>query len=320
MQNFLFYALTVLIWGSTWLAIKLQLGTVEPMISVAYRFTLAAVVLMVWCRIRKLKMDFTVKDHLFMALQGTFLFALNYWLFYAAELYLTSGLAAVIFSTILILNMINGAIFLKTPFDPKVIVGAALGLCGIMLVFKPELNGFNWKTDAVLGIMLSLGATFLASLGNIISARNQKNGLPIIQSNAWGMTYGAGLMLLIALIAGKPFGFDPSLKYVGALIYLAIFGSIVAFGCYLSLIGRIGADRAAYATLLFPIVALLISTIWENYQWSTEAVTGVGLIIAGNFLMLKKTSIGDIKKRLTRARALQKAGTINCKPEKYRAV
>lgn len=314
MQNFIFYTLTVVIWGSTWLAIKFQLGTVDPMVSVAYRFTLAAVVLMVWCAIRRLRMAFTLNDHLFMALQGTFLFALNYWLFYAAELYLTSGLAAVIFSTILILNMINGAIFLKAPFDPKVIVGGALGLCGILLVFKPELTDFRWQGDAFLGIMLSLGATLLASFGNIISARNQKHGLPVMQTNAWGMAYGAALMLILSFATGKSFNFDPSAGYVMALIYLALFGSIVAFGCYLTLIGRIGADRAAYATLLFPIVALLISTVWEDYQWSLEAISGVGLILSGNFLMLKKSSLQDIKERFLGRITGKKSETIPCKP------
>ncbi|SLM28753.1 EamA-like transporter family [Desulfamplus magnetovallimortis] len=297
MQNLLFYTITVLIWGSTWLAIKFQLGSIDPMISVAYRFTLAAFLLMVWCCFRKLKMRFTLKDHLFMMLQGTFLFALNYWLFYIAELYLTSGLAAVIFSTILVLNMINGAIFLKNPFDSKVIAGGTLGLLGIVLVFKPELTGFQWSGDVIKGIVISLAATLLASFGNILSARNQKNKLPVIQTNAWGMTYGAILMLIISFAAGKPFVFDFSAQYLAALIYLSVFGSIVAFGCYLTLVGRIGPDRAAYATLLFPIVALIISTIWEDYHWTTEALIGVALIISGNLLILKKISLKDIRKK-----------------------
>lgn len=288
MGNFLFYTLTVLIWGSTWLAIKFQLGTLDPMVSVAYRFTLAAVILMIWCRGRRLNMRFAAKDHLFMALQGTFLFGLNYWLFYAAELHLTSGLAAVIFSTILVMNMINGAIFLGAPFDMKVIAGGVLGLAGITLVFKPELAGFHLGDSGLLGMLLCVAATYLASLGNIISARNQKNGLPVIQTNAWGMSYGAILMLAVAFFSGRHFGFVNTPAYVIALIYLAVFGSIVAFGCYLTLVGRIGADRAAYATLLFPIVALGISTVWEGYRWTPEAVAGVILILAGNLLMLKK--------------------------------
>ncbi len=299
MQNFIFYTLTVLIWGSTWIGIKFQLGgSVAPVISVAYRFTLAATLLMLWCFIRNLKMRFSLKDHLFMALQGTFLFALNYWLFYVAELYITSGLAAVIFSTIVIMNMVNGAIFLKSPFNNKVIVGGIFGLCGIVLVFKPEFHAFHLGDKATMGILASFAATLLASLGNIISARNQKHGLPIIQTNAWGMSYGALLILTIAVVSGQPFTLDISVRYIAALIYLALFGSIVAFGCYLTLIGKIGADRAAYATLLFPIVALIISTIWEGYHWSSEAVIGVGLILMGNLLMLKKIPTGDLTKRL----------------------
>lgn len=296
MQNVLFYALTVLIWGSTWLAIKFQLGIVDPVVSITYRFALAAIILLLWCYIRKLKMAFTLKDHLFMALQGGLLFAINYWLFYLAELYLTSGLAAVIFSTIIVMNVVNGGIFLKTPFNSKVLVGAFFGLCGITLVFRPELaglrlnGGFNLNDSRILGIVLCLAATVLASLGNIVSARNQRNGLPVIQTNAYGMAYGALIMLIVIFITGKPFDFVASPIYIGTLVYLSVFGSIVAFGCYLSLVGRIGADKAAYSTLLFPIVALIISTIWENYHWSGEALAGVSLILAGNLLMVKKIS------------------------------
>lgn len=319
MQNFIFYTLTVIIWGSTWIGIKLQLGTVEPMVSVAYRFTLAATILLFWCFIRRLKMSFTFKEHLFMALQGTLLFALNYWLFYLTELHITSGLAAIIFSTIILMNMVNGALFLKSPFNPKVLIGGIIGLCGISLVFKPELAGlhiadmlnsinsveiirmfdsggseFADKYSQVVGIFICILATLLASFGNIVSARNQRHGLPIIQTNAYGMAYGAILMLLISLFTGKNFDFVASANYIGALIYLAIFGSIVAFGCYLSLIGRIGADRAAYSTLLTPIVALIISTIWEDYHWSGEAVVGIVLIFAGNLLMINKTALNKI--------------------------
>ncbi|MBF0572834.1 MAG: EamA family transporter, partial [Desulfamplus sp.] len=275
-----------------------------------------AVILLVWCHIRKLKMAFTLKEHLFIALQGALLFALNYWLFYLAELYLTSGLAAVIFSTIIVMNMVNGAIFLKKPFDSRVIIGGILGLCGISLVFKPELSGLNINlfdiidldnrfnpiygfyngdglemvNGAVKGILICFVATIFASFGNIVSARNQKHGLPVIQTNAYGMAYGAILMLSIALFTGKSFDFVVSTQYITALIYLAIFGSIVAFGCYLSLIGRIGPDRAAYSTLLFPIVALIISTVWEDYHWSNEAILGVILILSGNLMMVKKPS------------------------------
>ena len=288
MKNVLFYLATVLIWGSTWIGIKLQLGVVEPMVSVGYRFTLAAILLLLWCYARKLPMRFGSRDHLFIALQGVFLFALNYLLFYLAELHVTSGLAAVIFSTIVVMNMVNGALFLGSPIDRTVGFGGLLGLTGIVLVFRPEIEAFTLANDSLRGILLCFGATFLASLGNILSARNQRCGLPVVQTNAYGMSYGALLMLLLALFSGKSFAIDSSSLYLVSLVYLAVFGSIIAFGCYLSLIGSIGAARAAYATLLFPLVALTISTIWEGYQWTVSAFAGVALILAGNLLMISR--------------------------------
>ena len=288
MQNVLFYLATVFIWGSTWIAIKFQLGTVDPMLSVGFRFSLAAALLLLWCRICRLPMRFSPGEHGFMALQGLFLFSLNYLLFYLAELQLTSGLAAVIFSTILLMNMVNGAIFLRSSLDKKVFAGAFLGLSGIVLVFRPEIASFSVDQAGLQGILLCLLATFSASLGNILSARNQKNHLPIIQSNAYGMGYGALMMLLAAWLTGKPLAFETTPLYIGSLFYLAVFGSIVAFGCYLSLIGRIGADRAAYSTLLFPLVALAISTVWEGYHWTGSAGAGMTLILCGNFLMLQR--------------------------------
>ena len=312
MKNFLFYAATVLIWGSTWIGIKMQLGVVDPVVSVAYRFSVAAVILLLWCRLRGLRMRFGLKDHLFMFLQGILLFGFNYLLFYVAELHLASGLAAVIFSTILVMNMVNGAIFLRMPFDGKVVVGGVFGLVGIIMVFRPEISSYSVTEDGLAGVLYCLLATFLASLGNITSARNQKNGLPIVQTNAFGMFYGAFSMLTMIMVAGIPFSFDVSTVYIGSLLYLALFGSVVAFGCYLSLVGSIGADRAAYATLLFPIVALLISTIWEGYQWTWSSAMGVALILAGNLWMLngKKKNLRAFRPRsfIRKVRGMHRAG------------
>ena len=288
MRNVMFYVMTILIWGSTWLAITFQLGRIDPMVSVTYRFSLAAVLLLLWCALRRLPMGFTWKEHLAMAAQGVFLFALNYWLFYLAELHIASGLAAVIFSTVMVMNVVNGAVFLKSPVDARVVAGGALGLVGIGLVFRPELTSFHFGDSGAKGLMLCFAATYLASIGNILSARNQKAGLPVVQTNAFGMLYGALLMLGLSALLGRSFAFEMSTAYVGSLVYLAVFGSIVAFGCYLSLIGRIGADRAAYATLVFPVVALVISTIWEGYRWSGYAFSGVALILLGNLLLLNR--------------------------------
>ncbi len=297
-RNLSLYAVTVFIWGSTWLGIKFQLGQVDPLVSVIYRFCLASTLLFAWCRLRSLSMQFTIRDHLFIALQGTCLFAVNYWLFYLAEVHLTSGIVAVMFSTIVFWNILNGRLFLKTPVRVNVIGGAGLGIVGIGLVFWPELSGFSLADDGFRGFVLSMAATLLASFGNILSARNQRHGLPVVQTNAFGMAYGALLMLAAALIAGKPFSIDPSAPYILSLLYLALFGSVIAFGCYLTLVGKIGADRASYATLLFPIIALIISTVFEGYQWSLPAVAGVAVILAGNALSLAKIDLPANRSRL----------------------
>lgn len=287
-QNLLLYTTTVLIWGLTWIAIKFQLGDVDPLLSVTYRFALASVLLLAFSRFTGRKLRFTRREHFYMALQGVFLFSVNYWLVYAAELHVTSGLVAIVFSTIVFMNVIVGALFIGAPVRPQVVFGASLGLLGVGLLFWPEVVGISLSDAAVLGLLLGLGGTLSASLGNITSARNQRAGLPVVQTNAFGMGYGALLMFLVAAITDAPITFTPTVAYVGSLLYLSIFGSVLAFGAYLTLIGRIGADKASYNSMLFPLVALFISTLVEDYRWSAPALVGVALILAGNFLVLTR--------------------------------
>ena len=288
MRSVALYAVTVLIWGTSWLAIIYQLGVVDPMVSVAYRFILAAVIMHGLCWVRRQPMRFSRRDHCFLALQGASLFALNYWLFYNAELHIASGLAAVVFSTIIVWNILIGAVWIRHPLDRRVLLGAGLGLCGIALVFWPEVQDFEANETGLYGLGLSIVATILASLGNIASARNQQAGISVLSSNAWAMTYGAGLMVLLALVSGKPFNFMATPLYVGALLYLSVFASVIAFWSYLTLVGEIGPDRAAYATLLFPLVALGLSTVFEDYVWTLPAIIAVCLILGGNLLTLRK--------------------------------
>jgi drug/metabolite transporter (DMT)-like permease len=261
------------------------------MVSVFYRFLLSAIILIAYCRILSLKMRFSLMEHMFMAVQGLFLFAINYWLFYLAEVYITSGLAAVVFSTLVFMNVVNGRILLGSPIQLKVVWGAAIGLAGIGFVFMPELSAFTLSDDNFLGLTLCLLATLTASFGNIASARNQKFNLPIIQTNAYGMAYGATIIGLVGVFSGKTFSFEMTPAYIVSLVYLALFGSVIAFGCYLTLVGRIGADRAAYSTLLFPLVALGFSTVFEGYQWSPAAFAGMALIVMGNFIVIHKKAV-----------------------------
>lgn len=286
MKNLFLFLTPMLIWGSTWYAIKFQVGNVDPIFSVIYRFGIAGLLMLLVSRFWGLKLDFNLREHGFILLQGILIFGFNYWLIYVSELYLTSGLVGLIFSLLVFLNIINSRIFLKTPFESRVIIGGLLGLIGTGLVFRQDLMGFSFSDNKILGIILALSGTYIASLGNITSARNQKAGIPVISSNAFGMTYGASVMLVIALLAGKTITFENSPSYIGSLLYLSIFGSVIAFGAYLTLIGNIGASKAAYVSLIAPIIALVISTFFEDYQWTGSSFSGAAMILGGNAIAL----------------------------------
>lgn len=284
------YTLTVLIWGSTWLAIKFQLGEVEPLVSVIYRFGLASLLLFAWCGLRGLSLALSRREHVFMALQGSCLFGFNYWLVYSSELYLTSGLVAVIFSFIVFFNVLNARLFLRMPVNPRVLIGAALGLLGVGLLFYPEMGALNLADEAVLGFSLALAATFVASLGNVIATRNSGSGRSVIIINTWSMFYGTLMLLLAALLTGTELSYEFTFEYTASLLYLSIAGSIITFGAYLRLLSMIGPDRAAYSSMLIPVVALALSTVFEGYQWTTPAIAGLLLIIAGNILVMRRKS------------------------------
>ena len=291
MQGAIYYLLTVLIWGSTWFAIRFQLGDVDESVSLVYRFGLASLLLLVWCIVRRVSLRFTIAEHAAMAAQGACLFSTNYLLFYWCTGLITSGLVAIIFSTVIVMNIINGAIFLKRKVQPIVLLGALVGLACITLVFWDEIASTRAESasasqDVFTGLGIGLIATFMASIGNILSARNQSHGLPVLQTNAVGMAYGTGLMAVYALATQSPFTVELSMPYIASLLYLSIFGSIIAFGAYLTLVGRIGADRAAYATVLFPLVALIISSVFEDFEWTPLALSGVLLVLAGNVLVV----------------------------------
>ena len=288
MKNKLLYIVTVLIWGSTWIAIKYQLGSVDPLISTFYRFALAASILILFCYLRGLNMRFSLKNHMFFVHFGFLLFSVSYWMVYLAELYITSGVVAVTFSAIVFMNIINGHIFLKKPIKSQMVAGAFIGIVGIGFIFFPEIKSFDYSDKSVQGLGMCFLSVVMASLGNIVSARNSEKGLPVLQANAFGMAYGALIMLLIAIFIGKEFTVSFSTSYLVSLFYLAIFGSIVAFGSYLTLIGEIGADKASYAIMVVPVVALIISSFCEGYVWNLQSVFGLVLVLSGNFMALRK--------------------------------
>ena len=286
MTNILLYAATVLLWGTSWLAIKFQLGIVAPEVSVFYRFVVSAAMMLAFCVVTRRRMRFTPREHLFMALQGICLFSTNYVLIYLATQYLTSGLVAVAFSTITVMTIVLGAVLFGLPIRPRVVIGAGFGLAGISIVFWPELAGFDLSRDGSLGFVLALAGTLSASLGMLTSGRNQRHGLPVLQNNAFSMAYGLIFLFAFCTVRGVPFAFEISATYVLSLLYLALFATVIAFWTYLTLVGRLGADRASYASVLFPIVALTLSTIFEGFHWTAPDAAGVVLVLVGNVLIL----------------------------------
>ncbi|MBT3672489.1 MAG: DMT family transporter [Porticoccaceae bacterium] len=282
------YISTVLIWGSTWLAITYQLGSVDPIISVIYRMLLSSVLLSILCHIRSISLRVSFQNHTFLMAQGVSLFGLNYWIIYMAESYLASGIIAVIFSLIVLFNIINSRIFLKRPINTNIALGAFVGLSGICLLFYPELTNVSSDNGAIMGFALGLTAVFIASLGNMAATRNGLTGLSVWSINAWGTLYGAIALIIIALLTGTEFTYEYSASYTASLVYLAIFGTILAFGAYLKLMILIGPEKAGYGALMIPFVAIILSTLFESYQWTTMAIVGFMLAGLGNYMVMSK--------------------------------
>ncbi len=289
MSDLALYAATVLIWGSTWFVITLQLGVVPPAVSVMWRFLAAALILLGFALLRGLPLRFSRRDHQWMALQGLLLFCLNYVGFYISEQYLASGLVAVICSMLTIGNIVGMRVFFKVRTHALNLLGALIGVAGVVALFWPELRALSATTTTATGVAWALGATASASLGNMVASRNQSRHLPVLQVNGWSMLYGAVITAAAAAALGQRFTFDWSWRYVSSLAYLAVFGSVLAFGAYLTLMKRIGAGRAGYSMVAIPVVALLISTWLEHLHWTTNLWTGVALCLAGNVLVLRRS-------------------------------
>jgi len=284
----LLYALVVLIWGSTWSAIPFQLGIVPPEVSVAYRFAIAAAILFLIARLSGRPLGVSRAHYPMVALQGALLFSANYFFVYYGTAHVTSGLGAVIFSLIVLANAFLERLFFRTPLEGRLLLAAACGLTGIGLVFWPEVSSLSPGDDAVIGIAWLLLGILMASLGNMAAVVNTRRDQSVMTVNAHAMAWGALTSALIAWLLGRPFVFDGGVGYVVSLCYLAILGSSLAFGAYLTLIRRIGSARAAYASVLFPVVALALSHWLEDYHFTALALAGIILTMIGNWLALSR--------------------------------
>lgn len=283
-MNLLLYSTTVLIWGTTWIAIKWQTGVVAPPVSIAFRFILASIVMLAIVRMTGRPMRPPRAAWRLLFAQGLALFCCNFLCFYYAEQIVPSGLVAVVFSTAPLFNAVNGRLFMGRALQPSAILGALLGLVGILFLFAPQVADHAGDKTMWLGLAITLVGTMCFSAGNLLSSRMQSMGLHPSVTNGWAMLIGASVLTLGSLAAGFSFQPEWTPRYFGALLYLAVPGSVIGFTTYLTLVGRIGPERAAYCTVLFPFVALAVSTVFEGYRWSAPAVIGLALVVLGNLV------------------------------------
>ncbi len=281
------FAIATLIWGSTWLAITFQLGVVASEYSVAYRFALAALLLALWCRASGRSLSFSRRDHAFLALQGVLMFGVNYIAIYEAERYLTSGLVAVLFSTAVFMNPIGMKLAFGAALGSRTMLAATLGVAGVVLLFLPELATVRQSATVGLGIAFGLAGTALSTGGSLIAVRNHRANVGVLAGTAWGMAWGALTAVLVAVATGVPWSFDARPAYWLSLAYLALFGSVVAFAAYFTLIRKAGVAVAGYTGVATPVIAVLLSTLFEGFAWTPTAALGVALAIAGNAIALK---------------------------------
>ncbi|ACL61281.1 DMT family transporter [Methylobacterium nodulans] len=279
------YAATVLIWGTTWIAIKNQLGIVAPDVSIVYRFVLAGLVLLAVLRLTGRFKPVPLRQQPFVVLQALCLFSCNFACFYAATRYVASGVVSVVFSAATIFNIANAFLFHRRRPAPRILAGAVIGLAGIVCLFWETITGTSLSGETALGLSLALLGTWFFSAGNLVSARNQRHGLAVASVNAYGMLYGAGLVATFAVLRGVPFRFDPSPAYVGSLLYLALPGSVIGFTTYLTVVHRLGPEKASYMTVLFPAVALTLSIVFEGYRLTPLAAIGFAAVLVGNLVV-----------------------------------
>ncbi len=285
MQNFLLFVVTVLIWGTTWIASAWQIGSVDVVVSVFYRFALACIIFLFGLAALG-RLQWPVRWR-FVVLQALCLFCFNFICFYQATSYMPSGLVSVIFSLATIFNAINARLFFGEHIRPRIVIAGAIGVLGLALLFWRDLT-ISFDVNVIFGMSWATAGTVFFSLGNMMSRKNSQHGVTPVIANAWGMGIGALVLLGIVFLRKESLSLPPSQSYVWALVYLALIGSVVGFSTYLMLVARLGSDRAAYATVLFPIVALLLSTQFEGYIWHPIAICGVALTMVGNLVMFSK--------------------------------
>lgn len=282
------FAICTVIWGSTWLVIKSQLGTVPPSWSVTWRFLLAGVVMMLVCLVTGRSLRLAPRQHLFALAVAVMQFVLNFNLVYRSEQYLTSGLVSLTFALLLVPNSLLAALFLGQRVTGRFVVGAAVGIVGVALLFAQDLTvpGAD-PARTLLGLALAFGGVFSASVANVMQASPAGRAMPLEPGIAWAMAYGGLIDSVLAWGVSGPPQFDASAGYVGGVVWLGIAASAVAFQLYYRLIREVGAGPAAYNGVVVPVVAMALSTVFESYHWTPLAALGGVLALGGLVIALR---------------------------------
>ncbi len=283
------FAACVLIWGTTWYAITLQLAAAAPAVGVALRFSLAALLIVLWCVARKQSLRLPRGAHGWLALMGGLNFFVSYLFVYYAEQRIVSGLVAVGYSAMPLVNMCLMRAFFGTAMSSRVGLGGALGVAGIGLIFWPEFARLSADAQLLAGAFLTACAVLTSGLANMVVTRNQQAGLDGWPALAFAMAYGAAGTWTFALLSGESLRIAWTLPFMASTFYLAAFGSALAFGAYFALLRQVGAARSGYVGVMATVAALLVSTALEGYDWEMATVAGIALAIAGNVLALQRS-------------------------------
>ncbi|MEY2884914.1 MAG: hypothetical protein RL490_2638 [Pseudomonadota bacterium] len=282
------FAIITLIWGSTWLVIKTQLGVVPPSWSVTWRFLVGGTAMLLMCLATGKSLRLTARQHGFALIVAVMQFVLNFNLVYRAEQHVTSGLVALSFALLLVPNAVLAALFLGQRITLRFALGSALGIIGVLLLFARDLllPGADDR-EILLGLGLAFAGVFSASVANVMQASPAGRAMPLEGGLAWSMLYGAALNAGVALVLAGPPVIDPSPAYLAGVAYLGLVASALAFSLYYAIIRAIGPGPAAYSGVVIPIVAMALSTLFEAYVWSPLALLGCGLALAGLVVALR---------------------------------
>jgi len=282
------FIVATVIWGTTWLVIRDQLGVVPPTWSVAYRFLIASLAMFAWAAMTRVPLDIGRAGHVFAAVFGFSQFVLNFNFVYRAEAHITSGLVAVLFALLLVPNALLGRIFLGSRFSGRFIVGSVVAMAGVTLLIVQEVRSDPAGVEAtILGVVLTLLGVLSASVANVMQAGERARSLPMASMLAWAMLWGALMNALYAWPTVGPPVLEARPTYLLGTAYLGVFASAVAFTCYFAVIRAVGPAQAAYSSVLTPVLAMLLSTLFESYVWSSLAVAGGIVAIAGLLIALR---------------------------------